>query len=307
MHDPLTNVFTIDCQYTRPLFAAAYLLIQKDEATFVDNNTAHCVPLLISQLKESGLGVENVRYIIITHVHLDHAGGSSALMELCPNATLLAHPRAARHLIDPSRLVASAKQVYGEAEFERLYGELKPVAPGRVKTLDDSESLIWGNRELRFLHTRGHANHHFCVQDVALSAVFTGDAFGLCYPELQDQGLFILPSTSPTDFDPDEAMKSIDRIVATGAKCVYPTHYGKLTQVAKAADQLKEHLEFYKGLLSVEPGEMAEKQRGHFENYLKKRKIRFSAEQWSVLEMDLELNVAGVAYAAKRLKEKSKT
>src|SRR5262249_54286000 len=149
-----------------------------------------------------GLGPEAVDYLIVTHVHLDHAGGSSLLMRECPNARLLAHPRAIPHLVDPSKLVASARQGYGDAEFEKLYGRIDPIEAGRVRAMDDGSRLGWAGAELEFLHTRGHANHHFCIllsESGKPRSIFTGDSFGLAYPELQQSGLFIFPSTSPTD------------------------------------------------------------------------------------------------------------
>src|SRR4051812_2894369 len=116
----MSSVTTIDCNYLAPEFAASYLLHQDGQAAFVDNNTAHAVPLLLAQLRREGLAPEQVAYVIITHVHLDHAGGTSVLMKACPNATLLAHPRATKHIIDPAKLVASARKVYGDALFEKL-------------------------------------------------------------------------------------------------------------------------------------------------------------------------------------------
>src|SRR5699024_856348 len=194
--------------------------------------------------EEQGLTPEQVEYLIITHVHLDHAGGTSKLAKACPNATVVAHPRAAPHVIDPSKLVASASAVYGEAEFERLYGRIEPVAEARVKVMEDDETLRFGGRELRFLHTRGHANHHFCIKDSASGAIFAGDAFGLIYPALQAEGTFAFPSTSPTDFEPDLARDSIRRLVEEKPSRLYLTHFGAVTDVDTAAGQLTRHLDF---------------------------------------------------------------
>ena len=239
------GIHTIDCHYLgRPRLAAAYLIQDGDEAAFVDNCTAHSVPTLLSTLDETGLAPEQVRYIIITHVHLDHAGGTSALAEACPNATVIAHPRAARHVIDPARLVASATAVYGEEQFNKVYGVISPVAADRVREMDDEETLDLGGRTLRFLHTRGHANHHFCIADDKSNAVFTGDAFGLHYPDLQSGGPFAFPSTTPTDFDAELACEAIERLVALDAAVMYPTHFGGVTEIAMTSKQLLRHLAF---------------------------------------------------------------
>lgn len=305
MSDPIT----IDCDYFGPEFAAAYLLVEGDETAFVEANTTHAVPRLLRALEHAGRTAESVRYVIVTHVHLDHAGGASALMQACPNATVLAHPRAARHLVDPSRLVASARSVYGDAQFDALYGRIDPIDEARVRVMQDEETLEWGARRLRFLHTRGHANHHFVVHDSKSDAVFSGDAFGLCYPALQTNGLFILPSTSPTDFDPDAARQSVHRIARTGTR-VFLTHYGEVKEVEEAAAELDRHLVFSGELL--ERAVVHEPQNesvedfckrelwAHYERTVQAKGFSFTTEQWNILRVDLELNAQGIAFVAKK-------
>jgi glyoxylase-like metal-dependent hydrolase (beta-lactamase superfamily II) len=305
---------TIDCQYLLPRFAAAYLLIENGEATFVETNTTHALPHLLGALKQAGLSTAAVKHVIITHVHLDHAGGAGVLMEQCPNATLLAHPRAAPHVVDPSKLVASARKVYGDARFDALYGRIAPVPQGRVRIMEDDQVLQWGSRTLRFLHTRGHANHHFCVVDSGTQAIFTGDAFGLCYPVLQGGGLFVFPSTSPTDFDATLARQSLERIVRSGATRAFLTHYGEVTQLAEAASQMKDHLDFSEALMveaaaSALPDDALEglvtpRLKARLEDGLRARGLALDAANWDVLALDVDLNGQGVAHAArKRRKE----
>ncbi|MBY0370332.1 MBL fold metallo-hydrolase, partial [bacterium] len=118
----VSSLDTIDCGYCFDDFAASFLLVEGNRAAFVETNTAHAVPRFLEALRKRGLGPEAVDYIVVTHVHLDHAGGTAALAAACPQARVLAHPRAARHLKDPSKLVASAKAVYGEERFSELYG-----------------------------------------------------------------------------------------------------------------------------------------------------------------------------------------
>lgn len=310
------SILTIDCDYVYPRFAASFLMVEGGEALFVENNTAHSVPRLLAELKKQGLSPEQVRYLIITHVHLDHAGGSQALMKACPNATLLAHPRAAPHVIDPSKLVASARKVYGDAEFERLYGEIGPIDSGRVRSMEDGEEIRFGSKTLRFIHTRGHANHHFCVLVSGSSgpdAIFTGDAFGLAYPDLQKQGLFILPSTSPTDFDPGEARKSIERIVGSGAKRAFLTHFGEIRDLPKAAEQLQAYLDQvepeYRRIIETREGDRSDadltrENIDRIKEYLSERyQERGGVPDQSffdLLKLDIELNAAGLVFAAKK-------
>lgn len=300
---------TIDTDYMgRRGVAAAFLLHDDGEAAFVETSTALALPRLLRALDEVGLRPEQVRYVVITHVHLDHAGGASALMRACPNATLLAHPRAARHAIDPSRLVASATTVYGEARFRALYGIIDPIAPERVRPVEDGEVLPLGRRELAFLHTRGHANHHFVVHDRAANGVFTGDAFGIGYPALQGDGRFVFPSTSPTDFDPVAARESLARVVGTGAERVWLTHFGERRDVAEVAADLDAQLEAYEALLerAIEVDDpdldafVERAVRGFFDALFARRPGADTPDHRELVELDVDLNAQGVAFAARR-------
>jgi glyoxylase-like metal-dependent hydrolase (beta-lactamase superfamily II) len=313
----MRDIVTIDCQYRGlPRFAAAYLVVEGERAAFVDNNTVHAIPRLLSTLEEVGLRPEQVEYLVVTHVHLDHAAGTAALAAACPRATVLAHPRAAPHLADPTKLVGSATAVYGAEAFRQLYGSVDPVPADRIRTVEDGESVRLGSRELRFLHTRGHANHHFCVVDPAAAAVIAGDAFGLIYPELQNDGTFAFPSTSPTDFDALLAKESIRRIVAEEPRRVFVSHYGEVTRVQEAADQLTRHLDFA-GTLVVEAAAsevpdgaldrwVDDRYRSYFRGLLDGRGgLAARPGTWSLLEMDLGLNAQGLAFAARRRRKKA--
>jgi len=288
--------------------ACAYLLVEGNEATFIENNTTHALPHLLTALQSTGLTPEQVRYLMVTHVHLDHAGGTSALLRLCPNATVLAHPRASQHLIDPTKLIASAEAVYGTKQFKDLYGEITAIPENRVRSLNDNESVGWGNRELVALYTKGHANHHLCVWDSKTHSLFTGDAFGLAYPELQTHGLFLFPSTSPTQFLPQEAIASVNRLVALNPKKLFLTHFGMVDDIPKAQSQMLNELNFSEQL-ALE----AKASGGGFdniqtfcypkiENHLKKRALDLGLGPWEslrpLLELDMKLNAAGLAHWA---------
>lgn len=309
MGDLPAGPVTIDSGYMgKPGVAAAYLLRDGDEAAFVETSTALALPRLLRALDAEGLRPEQVRYVVITHVHLDHAGGASALMRACPEATLLAHPRAARHAIDPSRLVASATAVYGEARFRELYGAIEPIPAQRVRAVDDGEVLPLGRRELSFLHTRGHANHHFVVHDRAAGGVFTGDAFGIGYPALQTDGRFVFPSTSPTDFDPVAARESLARVVGTGAGRAWLTHFGERRDVPEVAADLDAQLDAYERLLeraiAVDEPDLdafVEREvRGFFDALFTRRPGADTPANRDLVELDVDLNAQGVAFAARR-------
>jgi glyoxylase-like metal-dependent hydrolase (beta-lactamase superfamily II) len=325
----VSNVVTIDCDYLRPRFAASYLVHNGDEALFIDNNTAHSVPLLLKALAQAGLKPEQVKYVIITHVHLDHSGGSSLLMKACPNAKLLAHPRAAPHVIDPSRLISGAEKVYGAEQFARLYGKIEAVSADRVRAVEEGENLNFGRKKLRFFFTRGHANHHLCVElsEGMEKVVFTGDAFGLAYPDLQGGGLFIFPSTSPTDFDAQEAKRSIEMIVGSGASVAYPTHFGAVKDLEGARAQLFEMIDFSEKILDeAQHSSFADadlvtfcepKIRSKMENLLKVRGLglghrlstaaNVNETMGDLLKLDIELNAQGLAHVAVKRRHPKET
>lgn len=311
----MRKIITIDCDYLHPEFAASYLIVEGEHAAFVDNNTAHSVPLLLKALRKEGLRPEQVEYVIITHVHLDHAGGTGVLMEECVNSTLLAHPKAAHHMVRPDKLVASATQVYGEETFQKLYGEIRPVPRARVKEIQDGEEVGLGSGKLAFFHTRGHANHHFCVYDAMTSSVFTGDSFGVIYPALQKNGTFAFASTSPTDFDAWEARNSIQRILDCGAERAFPTHFGEQRDLQGVAKQLREDLDFSEALLEdavrsgVKDRELyefcASRLQTHFRRRLGEVGLDQDTKSWELLRLDLELNAAGIAHVARKRKSTS--
>jgi glyoxylase-like metal-dependent hydrolase (beta-lactamase superfamily II) len=296
---------TIDCDYMGPGVAAAFLRVAGDEVAFIETNTNHAVPRLLAALAGEGLGPESVRYIVVTHVHLDHAGGAGALAAACPQATVLAHPRAARHLRDPSKLIKGASQVYGAERFERLYGEIRPIAPERVRELADGEAVPFGNSELRALHTRGHAKHHMIVHDPALDAVFTGDAFGLAYPQLQRAGTFAFPSTSPTDFEADEAHRSVDRVLSLGVSVACLTHFGDVTDLATVASQLHAWIDLSEQLRASARGSGSEaivqleaSLRAAMDERATAQGLSLTEQDWALLELDLGLNAQGLWVAA---------
>lgn len=240
------SISLIDGHYMRPGRAAAYLIQEGDEAAFVDTITRFSAPHFLEALEARGLKPEQVRYLIVTHVHLDHSGGTAELAKHFPHAQILCHPRAERHIIDPAKLVAGATAIYGEDQFTALYGEIEPVAAERVTSLEDEATVALGQRTLRFLHTPGHAKHHFVIEDSATNSMFTGDAFGLCYPQLQHGSRpYLNYVCAPPHFDPEPAKESIRRIMATGVDRVYVTHFGPTDAVKLGGEQLLEVLDTY--------------------------------------------------------------
>ena len=315
--DTANGVHTIDAEYLGiPELAATFLIVDGDRAAFVENNTAHAVPRMLEALARQGLRPEQVEWAIVTHAHLDHAAGSSALLEACPNATLLCHPRAAKHLADPQKLIASATKVYGGPErFRKLYGDILPIPSERIRAMEDGATVGLGARTLRFFHTRGHANHHLCVHDSGSNGIFTGDAFGLTYPRLQGGGRFSFPTTSPTDYLPAEASAVVRQIAELNPDSVYLTHFGAFCDVGEIAGQLLEGLEVSARLYDEAMGSglrgdplvslCRTRLDAWFREQLRVRGLGDDEGAWKWLELDRDLNAQGIAWAVQRAREKA--
>jgi len=258
------GIYTIDAHYAAPRVASIHLIVgqgaEGDEAAFFDTGTNLSWPYVSGALAALGIAPEQVRYVIPSHVHLDHAGGAGKMMENFPRAKLVVHPRGARHLIDPSKLYAATIAVYGAANTLRLYGELVPVPAERVIEAVDGMVLKLGNRELLLLDTPGHAKHHVCLRDGQTGGFFTGDTFGLSYRQFDVDGRpSIIPTTTPSQFDPAAMRASIGRMLALKPPAMYLTHFGKVAEVerlgASLLSQLERFMEIARGLRDLPAGE----------------------------------------------------
>ncbi len=299
---PEHGIHTIDTGYVRPGFDAAYLVVEAGRGAFIDCGTNHSVPVLLAALAQAGLAPADVDWLVLTHVHLDHARGAGALMRHLPNARLVAHPRAAPHMVDPARLVAGATAVYGEAEFARHYGELVPVPSGRVVVAADGHEVDLAGRALRCIDTPGHARHHQCVWDARSRSWFTGDTFGLSYRELDGaHGAFILPTSSPVQFEPEAMQASIERMMAQSPQAMYLTHYGRVGDVARLAAEMHEQIDAMVSLAQACDGQ-PDRHRALVaalsEYYLERARAHGvaldDAAVLQLLAMDIELNAQGL-------------
>jgi len=297
------GIQVVDTGFHRPLFDAAYLIVERGRAAFVDTGTNDAVPRLLAALAAARIGVAAVDYVIATHVHLDHAGGAGLLMQRLPNARLVVHRRGARHLVDPRHLVRSATGVYGEDEIARSYGALVPVAAERVVTTAEGTTIELAGRPLRFLDTPGHAMHHHCIWDEASRAFFTGDTFGLSYRDFDTaKGPWVMPTTTPVQFQPDALRHSIERMLAYAPARMHLTHFGCVGDVPRLGALLlaqldevvafartttpgpERHAELVRGLAAIHVTSL----RAHGVTLADER-IR------ELLALDLELNAQGLA------------
>jgi glyoxylase-like metal-dependent hydrolase (beta-lactamase superfamily II) len=250
-----------------------------------------------------GLQRDAVDWVIPTHVHLDHAGGVGLLMSELPRARALVHPRGARHMVDPSALYQGALAVYGQQEMDRAYGQLVPVDAARVVSSADDMTVELAGRALTLIDTPGHARHHHCIWDEATRGWFTGDTFGLSYREFDTaQGAWILPTSTPVQFEPEALARSIDRLLARAPQWVYLTHYGRVGQVAALGQTLQRLLD--------ETVTLARRLRDHPQRHealksalhalyvedLRRHGAAHSAEDIArLLSIDIELNAQGIA------------
>ena len=297
------GIHTLDTAFQRDHFDAAYLLVENGRGAFIDCGTSHAVPRLLAAVEHAGLTVDAIDWLILTHVHLDHAGGAGALMQQLPNAKLLAHPRGAPHMIDPTRLIAGATAVYGEAEMARSYGRIVPVPAERVVVAEDGHRLSLAGRELLCIDTPGHARHHLCVWDAASRGWFSGDTFGLSYRELDSaQGAFIVPTTSPVQFEPEALHASIERLMQHTPEAMYLTHYGRVENAPRLAADLHVQIDAMTAITRACDGR-ADRHRALVaalsELYLERARAHGcrldDAGVLRVLEMDIELNAQGLA------------
>jgi glyoxylase-like metal-dependent hydrolase (beta-lactamase superfamily II) len=238
------GLYLIDTDYVRPGLAAAHLLVDAGRAAFIDTGPAPAAPRLLAALDELGVARDQVDYLFLTHVHLDHAGGAGQMMQALPKAKAVLHPRGAPHLIDPAKLIAGSIAVYGEALYQRLYGELVPIPAERVLTTEDGTRLKLGGRTFEFIDAPGHARHHHCPVDLDRRDVYAGDNFGICYRDLDTAaGPFMLPTTTPVQFDPDAFHRTIDRLMAYRPRRIVQTHFGPVTDLERLARDLHDSLD----------------------------------------------------------------
>ncbi|HNT40586.1 MAG TPA: MBL fold metallo-hydrolase [Rubrivivax sp.] len=296
------GVHAIDTAFVRDAFDAAYLLVRRGRAAYVDTGTRFALPRLLGALDELGLSRDAVEWVIPTHVHLDHAGAVGALVAELPQARVLVHPRGARHMIDPSALWQGALAVYGAEEMARSYGELTPVAAERVVSSSDGMQLELGGSTLRLIDTPGHARHHHCIWDEDTRGWFSGDTFGISFDEFTTaRGRWIFPTTTPVQFEPEALRASIGRMLAAAPACMYLTHFGRVHEVERLSVLLLGLLDRIVTLGESLRGEtdrmprLREGLRTIFLESLAAHGCTLSAEQVvRLLEVDLELNAQGI-------------
>lgn len=315
MIDYNNGIYAVDSDYVRPILDAIHLIEDAGEVAIVDCANNDSWPQVEAALAKIGCQPADVRWLILTHVHLDHAGGAGMYMSKLPNAKLVVHERGARHMIDPSKLYAGVEVVYGKDTAKRLYGDLLPIAEERVQIAQHGDMLALGQRTLEVLDTPGHARHHISIVDHTAKGIFSGDTFGLSYRELDVDGqAFIFPTTTPVNFEPDAMHASIELMRSFKPSGIYLTHYSQVTEVDKLADDLHRHIDALVAITNAAPGEGdARKQaiESAMADYLFKEVhdhgcTLTEAALRSIFATDLDLNAQGLNYWREQEEKKAR-
>ena len=297
------NTQCIDILLHRPQMAACYVIEDAGELAIIDCGTQHSVPQVMAAIASTGHSAEQVRWIIPTHVHLDHAGGAGQLMQRCPEATLATHPNGLPHLIDPSLLQASASGVYGAAVFARDYGTLQSIPEMRCQVAEDHQIFELGNRQLTYIHTPGHASHHGCILDSASRYLFTGDIFGLSYPELATPKPHLIATTTPVGFEPDAWQQSLNQLLTLDIAAVCLAHFGKYEQPTQLAEQLRHSIEIHRQIALQEEQRPLAGRQERLQHNLQHRLVADAvhhsgltdSQVLALLADDINLNAQGLA------------
>jgi glyoxylase-like metal-dependent hydrolase (beta-lactamase superfamily II) len=235
------DVFMIDTRMGGYEGITASYLIRGSKPCLIETGTARSAPIVMGQLAALGIAPGDLATIVVTHIHLDHAGGVGDLAQLFPRAQVAVHEKGARHLADPTRLVASAHRVFGEA-MDRLFGDLLPTPVERITVLGDTGVIDLGDgRSLTTFHNPGHASHHVGLVDSLTRDLYTGDAAGVYIPETAE----VRPSTPPPDFDLALTLDSLQVMSQVGASRLLFSHYGPVTDVASTLDASEAQLHYW--------------------------------------------------------------
>jgi glyoxylase-like metal-dependent hydrolase (beta-lactamase superfamily II) len=235
------DVFMIDTRMGGYEGITASYLIRGSKPCLIETGTARSAPIVMAQLAALGIEPDDLATIVVTHIHLDHAGGVGDLARLFPRAQVAVHEKGARHLVDPAKLVASAHRVFGEA-MDRLFGDLLPTPAERISVLGDTGAIDLGDgRSLTTFHNPGHASHHVGLMDSLTGDLYTGDAAGVYVPETAE----VRPSTPPPDFDFRLTLDSLHRMGEINAARLLFSHYGPVTDVAGTLDASEAELHYW--------------------------------------------------------------
>lgn len=299
-----SGIYTIDSHYAREQLAAVFMIIEGNQVALVETANAKSLSYVQAELLKHGLTTHDVKYIFLTHIHLDHAGGAGGYMAEFPLAKLVVHPKGARHMINPAKLEAGVTEVYGEKFVTEMYGKLSAIDVERIIVAEDGLEINLNGRSLVCRDTPGHANHHNVIFDRKANVVFTGDIFGVAYPEFEVEGkTFTFPATTPVNFDPHKMERSIDLIVGLQPEAVYLTHFGRQEDVERIAIELKRMVKDYVQITleCANENDIVAVIKSKLQEYMLNEIAKFGIVDLSnemilqLLDMDLQINAQGLA------------
>lgn len=299
------GITAVDTEYVRPQMDASHVIVANGRAAIVDTGPNTAVPLILAALDALDVPRDAVQWLFLTHVHLDHAGGAGQLMGALPKATCVVHPRGAPHMIDPGKLIAGTRAVYGDALYSKLYGDILPIAKERLVITQDGQRFDLPGRTFEAIHTPGHALHHQAFVDHGSSSIFTGDTFGISYREFDTpKGAWITPTTTPTQFDPGQLKASIVRLMQYRPRKAYLTHYSEVGECARLANDMYDAIDAFVAIArksGVDEKRMRFELRAHAHDSLREHGCKLGADRIDeILGKDFELNAAGLAAWLKR-------
>ena len=306
------NIYQIDLKENGiPLRTAAYI-IKGEKNVIIETGPSPSNQQILKALQSLQIKPAQIDAILVTHIHLDHAGGAGLLMKQCPNATLFVHQRGRDHLINPNRLISSARAVYADL-FESYFDPILPIEEQRIKSYQEMEDFELGaGRKLEILNTPGHALHHVVIYDPESNGIFSGDAAGIYFRSLYEQHSihFAVPSTSPTQFDPKSMEDSLRQMISLNPEKIYFTHFG---MVKPAIPQLQmvlglitffgeECVKYYQENRSLE--QLTRLIKNTLYTRLEKLGVSRNSPVIASLDLDIMLNAQGVVAYVKRGEKK---
>lgn len=299
-----SDVYEIDTRMAGYAGITAGYLIASDRPCLVEPGTSGSAPVVRAALADLGIGPADLACVVVTHIHLDHAGGVGDMADLYPEAEIVVHEKGARHLADPTRLMRSARMVYGD-RLDTLFGELKPTDRLRIRAVEETGVIdLGGGRRLTSHYSPGHAKHHVGLLDSATGDLYVGDAAGVYIPETAD----LRPATPPPDFDLDTALVSLDKFRALSPQRLLFAHYGPVAEVAETLDRSAEELRLWVETVRAAHDErmdldhavamVRDRTRGRYVAYGPDADPLL-AEKYEVLN-GIESNVAGIMHSLER-------
>jgi glyoxylase-like metal-dependent hydrolase (beta-lactamase superfamily II) len=299
------DVYEIDTRMAgHPGITAGYLILG-DRPCLVEPGTAGSAPIVRDALTSLGVGPADLATVVVTHIHLDHAGGVGDIAESYPEAEIVVHEKGARHLAGPERLMRSARRVYGD-RLDTLFGELKPTDPVRIRAVEETGVIdLGGGRRLESHYSPGHAKHHVGLLDSLTGDLYVGDAAGIYIPETAD----VRPATPPPDFDLDTALASLDKFQGLRPQRLLFAHYGPVSAFTETLDRSSEELRLWVEVVRQAHGEgldvehtvamVQDRTRGRYQAYGPDADPAL-AEKYEVLNSTAS-NVTGIIHALDKL------